>query len=86
FAKSITRVHIDKIHFHSTAGLPRYGLPPFRPAWGAINELRLRLPKDTPIQALSSTLPLHIKSAVIDHLNFNKKTFLSLKLSTNHPN
>ncbi|KAJ7802835.1 hypothetical protein B0H14DRAFT_2263245, partial [Mycena olivaceomarginata] len=34
FAKKIARVHIDEIHFLSTAGLPRHGLPSFRPAWG----------------------------------------------------
>ncbi|KAJ7735353.1 P-loop containing nucleoside triphosphate hydrolase protein [Mycena metata] len=86
FAKLISRVHIDEVHFHSIAGLPRYGLPPFRPAWGALNELRLCLPKGTPVQALSGTLPPHIKAAVIEHLNFNPSTFLSLKLSTNRPN
>jgi hypothetical protein len=86
FAKKIARVHIDEIHFHYTAGLPHYGLPAFRPSWGVLNELRLRLPKGTPIQALSCTLPLHIKSAVIEHLNFNPSTFLSLKLSANRPN
>ncbi|KAJ7844584.1 hypothetical protein B0H14DRAFT_2227031, partial [Mycena olivaceomarginata] len=69
-----------------TAGLPHYGLPAFRPACGGLNELRLRLPKGTPIQAHSGTLPLHIKSAVIENLNFNPSTFLSLKLSTNRPN
>ncbi|KAJ7703578.1 hypothetical protein B0H17DRAFT_912077, partial [Mycena rosella] len=58
----------------------------FRPAWGSLNELRLRLPKDTPFQALSGTLPPHIKSAVISHLNYNPKTYVSLKLSSNRPN
>ncbi|KAJ7084262.1 hypothetical protein C8R44DRAFT_991883 [Mycena epipterygia] len=53
---------------------------------GALNELRLHPPKGTPVQALSGTLPPHIKSGVVDHLNFNKTTFLCLKLSTNHPN
>ncbi|KAJ7129050.1 hypothetical protein C8R46DRAFT_1331015, partial [Mycena filopes] len=83
FAKTIARVHIDEVHFHYIAGLPRHGLPAFRPAWGSLNELRLRLPKNTPLQALSGTLPPHIKAAVIDHLNFDPSTFLSLKLSTN---
>ncbi|KAF7371288.1 II DNA helicase [Mycena sanguinolenta] len=86
FAKKIARIHIDEIHFLCTAGLPHYGLPAFRPAWGSLNELRLRLPKGTPLQAYSGTLPPHIKSAVIEHLNFNPSTFLSLKLSTNRPN
>ncbi|KAF7337279.1 P-loop containing nucleoside triphosphate hydrolase protein [Mycena sanguinolenta] len=86
FTKTISRVHFDEIHFHHTAGLPHYGLPAFRPAWGSLNELTLRLPKGTPIQALSGTLPPHIKAAVIDHLNFDPATFLSLKLSSNRPN
>ncbi|KAJ7240666.1 P-loop containing nucleoside triphosphate hydrolase protein [Mycena haematopus] len=63
-----------------------YGLPAFRPAWGSLNELALRLPKGTPIQALSGTLPPHIKTTVIDHLNFDPAVFLSLKLSSNRPN
>ncbi|KAJ7897932.1 hypothetical protein B0H14DRAFT_2332408, partial [Mycena olivaceomarginata] len=32
FIKTIARIHIDEIHFHCIVGLPRYGLPPFRPA------------------------------------------------------
>ncbi|KAJ7645870.1 hypothetical protein B0H17DRAFT_959312, partial [Mycena rosella] len=86
FTKTIAHVHIDEVHNHSTVGVPSYGLPPFRPAWGSLNELRLRLPKDTPFQALSGTLPPHIKSAVISHLNYDPKTYVSLKLSSNRPN
>ncbi|KAJ7251796.1 P-loop containing nucleoside triphosphate hydrolase protein [Mycena haematopus] len=86
FLKTIARVHYDEIHFHYTAGLPHYGLPAFRPAWGSLNELSLRLPKGRPVQALSGTLPPHIKIAVLDHLNFDPATFLSLKLSSNRPN
>jgi hypothetical protein len=86
FVKSIARVHVDEAHFHFTAGLPHYGLPAFRPSWGALNELRIRLPKGVPVQALSATLPPHIKSAIIEHLNFDPNTFISLKLSCNRPN
>jgi superfamily II DNA helicase RecQ len=86
FVKTIGRVHIDEIHFHCTAGVPLYGLPAFRPAWGALDELRLCLPKGTPIQAQSGTLPPHIKSAVINHMDFDKSTFLSIKTSCNRPN
>ncbi|KAJ7772814.1 hypothetical protein B0H14DRAFT_3859400 [Mycena olivaceomarginata] len=63
FLKTIARVHVDEAHFHYLAGLPQHGLPPFRPAWGTLNEFRLRLPKGTPFQALSGTLP-HIKTAI----------------------
>ncbi|KAJ7786721.1 P-loop containing nucleoside triphosphate hydrolase protein [Mycena olivaceomarginata] len=86
FAKTIARVHIDEVHNHVLAGLPHYGLPAFRPAWGSLNEFRLRLPKGVPFQALSGTLPPHIKTAVVDHLNFNPTKFLSLKLCSNRPN
>ncbi|KAJ6476423.1 P-loop containing nucleoside triphosphate hydrolase protein [Mycena vulgaris] len=86
FVKTLSRVHIDEVHNHHTAGLSSYGLPAFRPAWGSLDELRLRLWKDTPVQALSATLPPHIKTAVISHLNFDPKTFVSLKLSSNRHN
>jgi superfamily II DNA helicase RecQ len=66
--------------------MPLYGLPAFRPSWGALNELRIRLPKGTPVQALSATFPPHIKSVVIDHLNFDPKSLLSIELSCNRPN
>ncbi|KAJ7498429.1 hypothetical protein B0H11DRAFT_1714971 [Mycena galericulata] len=86
FIKTIARVHIDEAHTHFTAGLPHYGLPAFRPSWGTLNELRIRLPKGTPIQALSATFPPHIKSAVMDHLNFDPLSCVSLKLCSNRPN
>ncbi|KAJ7734316.1 hypothetical protein B0H14DRAFT_2408817 [Mycena olivaceomarginata] len=50
FAKTIARVHIDEVHNHSLADLPHYGLPAFRPAWGSLNEFRLRLPKGAPFK------------------------------------
>ncbi|KAJ7269062.1 P-loop containing nucleoside triphosphate hydrolase protein [Mycena rebaudengoi] len=86
FLKSIARVHVDEAHSHFTAGLPHYGLPAFRPSWGALNELRIRLPKGVSFQALSATSPPHIKSALIEHLNFDTSSLISLKLSCNRPN
>ncbi|KAF7358964.1 P-loop containing nucleoside triphosphate hydrolase protein [Mycena sanguinolenta] len=86
FAKTISRVHVDEAHNHHAAGLPHYGIPPFRPAWGHLDEFRLRLPSSTPFQLLSGSFPPHVKTAVIEHLNFDPKTFVSLKLSSNRPN
>ncbi|KAJ7199759.1 P-loop containing nucleoside triphosphate hydrolase protein [Mycena pura] len=86
FLKTIARVHVDEAHNHYLAGLPQHGLPPFRPAWGALDEFRLRLPKGTPFQALSGTLPPHIKLAIHNHLNFDPTRAVSLKLSSNRPN
>ncbi|KAJ7870212.1 hypothetical protein B0H14DRAFT_2345756, partial [Mycena olivaceomarginata] len=85
FVKTIARVHVDEAHNIYTTGMPLYVLPAFRPSWGA-NELRIRLPKGTPVQALSATFPPHIKSIVIDHLNFDPKSLLSIGLSCNRPN
>ncbi|KAJ7626970.1 P-loop containing nucleoside triphosphate hydrolase protein [Roridomyces roridus] len=86
FIKTITRVHVDEAHNHVLAGLPRFGLPPFRPAWGSLIDLRFRLPKGIPVQALSGTFPAHIKSTVIEHLHFHPSKFLDLKLSSNRSN
>ncbi|KAJ7201843.1 P-loop containing nucleoside triphosphate hydrolase protein, partial [Mycena pura] len=82
FSKTVARVHVDEAHNIYTAGRPHYGLPAFRPSWGVLNELRIRLPKGTPIQVLSATYPPHIKSAHAYH----RKNYLSLKLSSNRPN
>ncbi|KAJ6592211.1 II DNA helicase [Mycena vulgaris] len=86
FLRTIARVHIDEAHNHHAAGLPLCGLPPFRPAWGALDELKMRLPKATSFQALSGTFPPHIKTAVIEHFNFDQTSLVSLKLSSNRPN
>ncbi|KAJ7894609.1 hypothetical protein B0H14DRAFT_2334301 [Mycena olivaceomarginata] len=53
---------------------------------GTLNELRIRLTKGTPFQALSATFPPHIKSAAIENLNFDPKSLVSLALSCNRPN
>ncbi|KAK6980832.1 hypothetical protein R3P38DRAFT_3235139 [Favolaschia claudopus] len=76
-------MNVDEAHFIYTAGLPLYALPAFRPAWGAPNLLGLRLKRNTPIIAMSTTLPPHIKSAVT---HFDPATMLSLELSTSCPN
>ncbi|KAJ7091715.1 II DNA helicase [Mycena crocata] len=86
FVKTIARVHVDEAHNHHAAGLSHYGLPPFRPAWGCLHEFRLRLCKGTPFELLSGTFPPHVKRAVIEHLNFDPKSYVSLKLSSNRPN
>ncbi|KAJ7875905.1 hypothetical protein B0H14DRAFT_2158169, partial [Mycena olivaceomarginata] len=53
---------------------------------GMLIEFRIRLPKGTPFQALSGTLPPHIKTAIHNHLNFDPDRAVSLKLSSNRPN
>ena len=81
----IKHVHIDEAHTIYTAGISLYGEPPFRPAWGLLGELRLILPKNTPFQALSGTLPPHITLCVTEKLLF-PSDYIKIGLTSNRPN
>jgi hypothetical protein len=59
FWKRIVHVHINEAHFIYTAGLGLYGLPAFRPAWGALSDFQVKLGKNVVVQALSGTQPRH---------------------------
>ena len=85
FSKFVKQVHVDKAHNIYTAGIPLYGQPAFRPAWGKLGELRLWLPKNTPIQALSGTLPRHIINCITDKLLF-QSDYVPIELTLNRPN
>ena len=85
FSKLIKRVHVDEVHTVYTAGISLYGQPAFRPAWGSIGELRLLLPKNTPFQALSGTLPPHIIKSITDKLLFPSE-YVTIGLTANRPN
>jgi superfamily II DNA helicase RecQ len=81
----VKQVHVDEAHYIYTAGIPLYGQPAFRPAWGQLGELRLWLPKNTPFQALSGTLPRHIINCITDKLLF-QSDYVPIHLSLNRPN
>ncbi|KAF9555907.1 hypothetical protein CPC08DRAFT_642227 [Agrocybe pediades] len=66
--------------------MAHYGLPPFRSAWGKLDELRVKLGKGVPFQALSGTQPPHIKKAILEKLLLDVKTLRSIELSSNRPN
>lgn len=85
FSKLVKQVHIDEAHSIYTAGIPLYGQPAFRPSWGHLGELRLWLPKNTPFQALSGTLPHHIIDCITDKLLF-QTDYISIHLTLNRPN
>ena len=85
FVKLIKWVHVDVAHFIYTAGLKHYGLGAFQPAWGQIGEFHIKLGRHVPIQALSGTLPPHIKSATIKNLLFEDSQLYSVKLTSNWP-
>jgi superfamily II DNA helicase RecQ len=83
--KMIKRVHVDEAHSIYTAGIPLYGQPAFRPAWGNLGELRLLLPKTIPVQALSGTFPPHITRCVTEKLLF-LSDYVTIALISNRPN
>jgi len=53
FAQRIRYLHVDEAHFIATAGQALYGVPAFRPAWGRLGELRIKLGRQVVVQALS---------------------------------
>ncbi|KAF9234844.1 P-loop containing nucleoside triphosphate hydrolase protein, partial [Melanogaster broomeanus] len=85
FTCKIHRVHVDEAHNIYTAGLSHHGEEAFRPAYGKLGEFRVLLPKGTPFQALSATLPPHILAVVKKELMITPN-YLELRLSTNRPN
>ncbi|KAF8486547.1 P-loop containing nucleoside triphosphate hydrolase protein [Russula emetica] len=85
FSKLIKRTHVDEAHTIYTAGIPLYGQPAFRAAWGNLGELRLLLRKNTPFQALSGTLPPHITNCVTERLLF-PSDYVMINLTSNRPN
>ncbi|KAF9545083.1 hypothetical protein CPC08DRAFT_649450 [Agrocybe pediades] len=85
FIDSIGHVFVDEAHNIFTSGTKKHEQPPFRPAWGALDEVRARLPKATTWQALSATLPLHILKRVDENLSFPQTRRL-LRLSINRRN
>lgn len=85
FLRLVKQVHIDEAHTIYMAGIPLYGQPAFRPAWGNLGELCLWLLKDTPFQALSGTLPYHIIGCITDKLLF-QSNYASICLTLNRPN
>ncbi|KIJ57528.1 hypothetical protein HYDPIDRAFT_171650, partial [Hydnomerulius pinastri MD-312] len=74
FSRKISRVHVDEAHNIYTAGLSHHGEDAFRPAYGRLGNFRILLPKGTPFQALSATLPPHILSAIKRHLEIEVST------------
>ncbi|KAJ7242328.1 hypothetical protein C8J57DRAFT_1084414, partial [Mycena rebaudengoi] len=76
---------VDECHNIHTAGIKIHGRAPFRPAWGALGELRTRLPKVTSWQALSATVPPHIYKTIKEQLSFGEDVMVT-KVSVNRKN
>ncbi|KAJ7724305.1 P-loop containing nucleoside triphosphate hydrolase protein [Mycena maculata] len=85
FTSKVSRVAIDEAHNIYTAGTIINGRPPFRPAWGALGELRVWLPKNTCYQALSATIPDYILRIIRQNLAFSSDA-VTIRVSINRPN
>ncbi|KAF8166050.1 P-loop containing nucleoside triphosphate hydrolase protein [Pholiota molesta] len=79
FQKRIVRINIDEAHFFYTAGLPLYGQPAFRPAWGMLAELKIILRRTILWHLFSATFPKHILTAVATKIDdpHNYECFLT---------
>jgi superfamily II DNA helicase RecQ len=52
------------VHSIHIAGLSRHGIPAFRPAWGKLDVLKASLLTRIPWQAMTATLPTHMRKTV----------------------
>ncbi|KAF8055298.1 P-loop containing nucleoside triphosphate hydrolase protein [Lyophyllum atratum] len=84
FQRRIRRIHVDEAHFIHLAGLDRYGVNAFRPAWGQLDTLKTLLPHTVTWQALSATFPPHILKTVENKVL--RPNHISIRVSSNRPN
>lgn len=84
FQRLIVRINIDEAHFFYTAGLPLYGQPAFRPAWGYLSELKILVRQSIPWHLFSATFPPHILSHVKEKLLTT--SFDYIHQTSNRPN
>jgi superfamily II DNA helicase RecQ len=85
FTKLVKRLHVDEAHNIYTAGTKKHGQEAFRPGWGLLREVRIRLSKGVPCQAVSATIPKHILDIVDKKLGLSSNRKL-IRLSVNRPN
>ncbi|KAF9486495.1 P-loop containing nucleoside triphosphate hydrolase protein [Pholiota conissans] len=84
FQKRIARMNIDEAHSFGTQGLPLYGQPAFRPAWGQLTVLKVVIPPSANWHLYSATYPLHIFDCIVDKLL--RCSFDYIYQTSNRPN
>jgi superfamily II DNA helicase RecQ len=84
FQRKIICVNVDEAHFIYTAGLPLYGLPPFRPAWGRLDEIKKLFGNHVRWKAFSATFPPHILQTVAKKVL--KINHIPIRVTSNRPN
>jgi len=76
----ILSVVVDEAHVVSHWGSG------FRKKYGTLGILRALLPKDTPMVAMSATLPSRVRRDVINKLQFDESNYTYLNLGNDRPN
>ena len=76
----VLSVVIDEAHVVSHWGSG------FRKKYGTLGVLRALLPKDTPLVAMSATLPDRVQKDVLKKLQFEEKKYTYLNLGNDRPN
>ena len=84
FQRQLIRINVDEAHSIHTAGIPLYGLPAFRPAWGKLDEFKALLSNKIWWKAFSATFPHHILRTV--EKKILKLDYVSIRLTSNRPN
>ncbi|KAI4527998.1 hypothetical protein K525DRAFT_263669 [Schizophyllum commune Loenen D] len=83
FLRRLHCVVVDEAHFPHTVGLPHYGLDAFRPSYGRLGELKVRLPR-VPWIVATATAPLAIMKTI--ETTLLRPNYLKIELSVNRPN
>ncbi|KAJ7455171.1 hypothetical protein FB451DRAFT_1516915, partial [Mycena latifolia] len=85
FVARVARVAIDECHNIYAVGSSVNGRKPFRPAYGALAHLRIRLGTTTAWSFLSATIPMHIFKHIYDTLAIGPSPTI-ICVSPNRPN
>ncbi|KAJ7839505.1 P-loop containing nucleoside triphosphate hydrolase protein [Mycena leptocephala] len=85
FVSQIGGVTVDECHNTYIAGSTVNGRKPFRPSYGALPQLRIRLGTSTAWSFLSATVPPHIYNYIHDTFAIGPNPTI-IRVSTNRPN
>ncbi|KAJ7107878.1 P-loop containing nucleoside triphosphate hydrolase protein, partial [Mycena epipterygia] len=85
FVSRVASVAVDECHNIYTAGSTVNGRIAFRPSYGALPQLRIRLGKTTAWAYLSATVPSHIFQHIRTSMNIGPNPTI-IQVSTNRPN
>jgi superfamily II DNA helicase RecQ len=67
FLNRISILYIDEAHYIRGAGLPIGKVPAFRPSWGKLYDLRVRLPHGIPAALFSASMAPNVLHTVMEN-------------------